>query len=177
MSKFVNWVNGLPLMKGSQSDDEEEKSSRRTCRATSGSDRGRNSSNTSYASTAGISKPSRASPRLSKASLAMKHRLLQEHCWALMKAAADLHATVELNAPWTASVEQRMGEIYKEIHIASAPGLNTRIAGTTKIQERIWEDNFKDVVQWMHARLGLDLAARNLVIGLSKFCCLNTFHH
>ena len=174
MSKLVSW-SLISSINGNKSDGE-DKGSSSSSQSTSDSDRGRTLSIIPYTSKTRISKSSQTSQRVSKVGLARKQKQLQDICWVLMEALADIHAQVESSAYWTISAEQRMAQIYKEIHIASAPGVNQNVAGVPEIQDRIWRDDFDSVKPWLHARLGLDLAARNIVIGLSTVVNSIRFH-
>ncbi len=147
---------------GNQPANEEEQ-----CRARSPSPSYQRYSPTSITSRSGITKPLRTSQRFSKATSAMKQKRFIDLCQAVVDAAFDLNAPVGLSDPWAGAVNQRMGEIYKDIHAASATGVNdviSKIAPQWSLED-ILEDKPEGSTHWIGSRLWLDLTARNQAIG------------
>lgn len=97
----------------------------------------------------------------------MKQRRFIDLCQAVVDAASDLNTPVGPGNPWASIVNQQMGEIYKDIHAASATGeddLTSKFAPQWSLED-IVEDKAEGSTHWIGSRLLLDQAARNQVIG------------
>ncbi len=124
-------------------------------------------STTSLTLRSGVSKPRRTSQRLTKATPAMKQKRFIDLCQAVVDAAHDLGTPVGSGNPCAGAVNQRMGEIYKDIHAASATRENdvtSKLVPQWSLED-IVEDKPEGSTHWVGSRLLLDQAARNQVIG------------
>lgn len=124
-------------------------------------------STTSLSLRSGVSKPLRTSQRLTKATSAMKPKRFIDLCQAVVDAAHDLGTPVGSEDPYTGVVNQRMGEIYQDIHATSATRENdvtSKLVPQWSLED-IVEDRPEGSTHWVGSRLLLDRAARNQVIG------------
>ena len=86
-----------------------------------------------------------------------------DHCQAVIDVTSNPSPQGESDRLWADTFKQRMGEIYKDIHAASAPGLKNV---SPKIEaKQVLESKLRGPIPWINSRLWLALAARNQVIG------------
>ncbi len=77
--------------------------------------------------------------------------------------ASELSESDNIESFYAESIKLLMSEIYRDIHTASAPGLNTVFPKVPAKQ--VLESKLKESMPWIRSSLWLDLAIRNRVIG------------
>ena len=133
----------------------------------------------------GIRKQHKASPRLSQSRQIAGQQRLTDFCRAMSDEASSEISSVDSSSPQAEvhnksntdssndledslvdGIPELMGEIYKDIHVASMPGLNAVVRRLTATQ--VLEPKPKGSTHWIRSSMWLDLAARNQVIGMSR---------